>query len=118
MTAILGTVLERDGSAYRVGMDNAGPGHRQWATDLQSGRTVAEREACCLQESDFSLDTVYINEELGVLINVGSVTGVGTYRAYAWAQVIENGRVVATDFAPDHHWIEFSSRGFDPILPY
>ena len=30
-------------------------------------------------------------------------------RLYAWASMIEDGRVVATDYAPDTGWLEVSA---------
>jgi hypothetical protein len=32
--------------------------------------------------------------------------GGGLYRFYAWAALIEDGRVVATDYAPDSGWLD------------
>jgi hypothetical protein len=121
-----GVVVDDDGDGVpdrRFGMDNvqvAAPGeyqgHRRWITDLHTGRTLVD---------DFDgtfFDTFYPPGGMGVdgarLSFGGDATGGGRVgglpeRFYAWASVIKDGRVVATDYAPDAGWLH-PSPGADP----
>ncbi len=119
-----GVVVDDDGDGVpdrRFGVDNsqvvAAPGEdpqrRQWITDLHTGRTLLEDD---FGETFF--DTFYPPGASGVdgarLSFGGDATGGGKIgglpeRYYAWASVIENGRVVATDYAPDVGWLDPSA---------
>jgi hypothetical protein len=118
---------DRDGVPdWRYGMDNlpssAGdePGHhRAWRTDLHTGRTewaTGSEDFGRVGETFFS--TRYPARALGA--NAGfsfgddfDVAGQGVVTngikldmpLYAWASVIVNGRVAATDYAPDTGWL-------------
>ena len=114
-----GVVVDDDGDGVadrRFGVDNSqytapgkDPQRRQWITDLHTGRTLLEDD---FGETFF--DTFYPPGTYGVdgarLSFGGDATGGGKIgalpeRYYAWASVIENGRVVATDYAPDAGWL-------------
>ncbi len=103
---------DRDGIPdRRLGIDNipvTAPGnfeHRTWITDLHTGRTLVGD----LGASFF--DTWYPGEWNGVRLVFGGETAGGggdpglVDPFYAWASVIVDGRVVATDFAPDVGWL-------------
>jgi hypothetical protein len=115
-----GVVVDTDGDGvpdWRYGVDNMpldkrGSSHRWWRTDLHTGRT----------ESAVG-DDIHTLGDSGPVFYSGSgcdmsfgaeTTGdqhvdVGLpERFYAWASVIENGRVVATDYAPDVGWLDRS----------
>ncbi len=115
-----GVVVDDDGDGVpdrRFGVDNSqvaasgeDPQRRQWITDLHTGRTLLEDD---FGETFF--DTFYPPGAYGVdgarLSFGGDATGGGKIgglpeRFYAWAAVIENGRVVATDYAPDVGWLD------------
>jgi hypothetical protein len=102
---------DRDGVPdWRYGTDNMpvdttgdGP-HRWWRTDLHTGRTeMMVRDLVWLPSGTM----FYGGPER--LVFGGDVTGERTVgdlprRFYAWASVIQDGRVVATDYAPDVGW--------------
>ena len=97
----------RDGVAdVRIGIDNLPIGeHRTWRTDLASGRTKSE------VMPDDGYRTYYPGEgesrnraALGHRLTFDEL--VRPFPFYAWASVIEDGRVVATDYAPDTEWLE------------
>lgn len=97
----------RDGVAdVRIGIDNLPIGeHRTWRTDLASGRTKSE------VMPDHGYGTYYPGE--GDSSNRASLEHrltfdelVRPFPFYAWASMIEDGRVVATDYAPDTRWLE------------
>lgn len=105
---------DRDGVPdRRFGIENipakgkGWPGHWQWMTDLHTGQTQTGYNVPYF-------DTFYPGELTGGGVRLsfgGSVTGGGTIGGlpqplYAWASVIENGRVVATDYAPDVGWLD------------
>ena len=109
---------DRDGIPdWRLGMDNLplavgdGQNHRAWRTDLHTGRTTAHDPAyCCI--TGVVLDSFYPRTEpnarfiFGGETTAGRATGLDPDAAfYAWASVIEDGRVVATDYAPDVGWL-------------
>ncbi len=102
----------------RLGIDNIPakgkewPGHRQWMTDLHTGRTRVGYDVGVPL-----FDTFYPGEWTGIGARLsfgGDVTGDGTIgglpRPYAWESVIEDGRVVATDYAPDVGWLDLSTK--------
>jgi len=97
---------DRDGIAdVRIGIDNLPLGeHRIWRTDLATGRTESE-----VQPDGYS--TYYPGEgesrnraSLGHWLTFDEL--VRPFPFYAWASMIEDGRVVATDYAPDTGWLE------------
>ena len=111
---------------WRYGMDNMpvdGKGerpHRVWVTDLHSGRTEA---AAGPPYGPVVGDSFYPNGgDWGVRIGIfgpgrpgqlpTSVEELATdVHFYAWASVIRDGRVVATDYAPDAGWLDPSILG-------
>ena len=82
-------------------------------TDLHTGRTVSEGEGSVhVGETIF---TAYFPGQRGDdgarlrfrIDTTGGPQGEGLVRPfYAWASIIENGRVVATDHAPDVGWLD------------
>jgi hypothetical protein len=107
--------------------------HRAWITDLHTGQTVSSdrpgddcqnvpvpRQSICWDV--ISLVTSFPGRggerapwadglSAAMLRVGGETTGGGTFgglpeRFYAWASVIQDGRVVATDYAPDVGWLE------------
>jgi hypothetical protein len=108
-----GFVLDINGDGIadqRIGMDNArGASHREWITDLATGQTsVNPRETYGHDAFGTSIDTYYnvveSQERDNVWIHISrSPRGL---RFYAWASLIQDGRLVATDYAPDVGWIE------------
>lgn len=119
----------------RFGMDNMPVDatgdwpHCAWVTDLHTGQTVScdrpddecynvpvPRQSICLDV--ISLVTSFPGrggEQDGLspaMLRFGGETTAGTKfgrlpgRFYAWASVIQDGRVVATDYAPDVGWLE------------
>lgn len=110
-----GIVVDVDGDGIadeRVGIDNMPDGnHRAWSTDLRTGRTkwkagpgygLVYDDGAAL--GGLGLDTWFpsVTEETeNVILRYSGGSG----RFYAWASVIEEGRVVATDYAPDVGWL-------------
>ena len=120
---------DRDGVPdRRFGMDNSPrtvEGHsqvRDWITDLHTGRTLVSINDYIgeINDGGVFLDVSYpggggrgangANFMFG-----GDVAGGGTMGMslvdrpfYAWASVIQDGRVVATDYAPDFGWLDLS----------
>jgi hypothetical protein len=108
---------DRDGVPdRRVGKENT-PGtvagwngnNRVWITDLHTGRTV-------VQEGDY-VGEVYVGAyfhgrfSFGFdTTNGGGIKGTSLVNRplYLWASVIQDGRVVATDYAPDVGWLDTS----------
>jgi hypothetical protein len=100
---------DRDGIGdWRYGIDNAfiaepcGGGNRTWSTDLHTGRTESADGSCPGLPMYGSAGGLRFSSEIA---GVGSVGGLPE-RFYAWASVIVNGRVVATDYAPDVGWLD------------
>ena len=110
---------DRDGIAdRRFGFDNipgTAPGgydHRAWITDLLTGRTVVA-DSGVVGETKF--DPFFPGSApyttTGAMISFGGAYAGGGGNPglvdpfYVWASVIENGRVVATDYAPDVGWL-------------
>jgi hypothetical protein len=105
---------DRDGVPdWRYGFDNM-PGecdgcvepwpHRMWRTDLHTGRT----EMYVGDSIVFPSGTMFYGGPERLSFG-GDVAGGDTIndrpeRFYAWASVIQDGRVVATDYAPDAGW--------------
>jgi hypothetical protein len=119
-----GVVLDTDGDGsadVRIGIDNlpGGDGHRAWRTDLATGRThskVGPPYGNVRVPGDVSgvgsigLDTYYPDESAPAVSSRGTLryslqNGEDAYRFYAWASVIEAGRILATDYAPDVGWL-------------
>ena len=103
---------DRDGIAdVRIGMDNAPDGeHRAWRTDLVTGETIAQTGP------PYGMgglpDTYFPGEGEGKSSRGGVPRCLRRTRSrasgtvsrthfYAWASQIEDGRIVATDYAPD-----------------
>jgi hypothetical protein len=129
-----GLVVDADGDGvadWRYGMDNVpigAPSHcdgstydfRWWRTDLHTGRT--DWQVCYTLEgpapdgvptgSPYPIVMTAVGEgPTHLRLSFGSDTPAGETGAlpkghfYAWASAIENGRVVATDYAPDTGWL-------------
>ncbi len=111
---------DRDGIPdRRFGIDNipaTAPGkdqHRAWITDLHTGRTVSAVGPGYGSVGDTYFDTFFPGEWTGIGVRLGfgaDLTGGGRIPGlvdpfYVWASVIEDGRVVATDHAPDDGWL-------------
>jgi hypothetical protein len=105
----------------RVGVDNMPDGqHRAWWADLATGQTKWKAGAPYGSVYDngvsggvLGLDTWYPSaseESEGVTLRYSAIP----VRYYAWASMIEDGRVVATDYAPDVGWLVEPD---DPGLP-
>jgi hypothetical protein len=127
-----GVVVDTDGDGVadvRFGIDNipaTAPGqdeHRAWITDLHTGRTTSAVGKPYGGVGETYFDTFYPGEWTGIGARLGF--GGDTTAAidplpglhspfYAWASVIENGRVVATDYAPDTGWLEPTDLKPDP----
>ena len=119
-----GIVVDTDGDGMpdeRVGVDNMPDGqHRAWWADLASGQTKWKAGAGYGSVYDngvaggsLGLDTWYPSageQSEGVVLRYSGTSG----RYYAWASMIEDGRVVATDYAPDVGWLV---QPVDPGLP-
>jgi hypothetical protein len=119
-----GIVVDTDGDGLpdeRVGVDNMPDGqHRAWWTDLDTGQTKWKAGAGYGSVYDngafggsLGLDTWYPSaseESDGVILRYSGARG----RYYAWSSMIEDGLVVATDYAPDGGWLVEPE---DPGLP-
>ncbi len=93
----------------RIGMDNMPePGHRAWRTELDTGRTMSAAGAPYGLVGDRYVDTFFPGETSSNVpeFSVGLREGEPAFRFYVWASLIEDGRVVATDYAPDIGWLE------------
>jgi hypothetical protein len=93
----------------RLGMDNMPePGHRAWRAELGTGRTLANAGPPYGLVGGRYVDTYFPGESTDDVaeISVGQIAAEPTLRFYAWASLIEDGRVVATDYAPDVGWLE------------
>jgi hypothetical protein len=130
---------DRDGVPdWRYGIDNlpadapeVGPPNRGWRTNLHTGQTDAGPEhgdPVWLNGGDFKADypigsdaSQAILQFCGFAGDIAGGTRTGSVGCgneldvpfYAWASVIVNGRVVATDYAPDAGWL-VTSRGAWP----
>jgi hypothetical protein len=109
---------DRDGVAdLRFGGDNAGPtdGRRVWITELHSGRTVVNPGGGYFDETFydkfFEVDGPSENWGGARLKFGGDTTGGGIVGGmhspfYVWTSLIQDGRVVATDYAPEVGWLD------------
>ena len=84
--------------------------YRPWTTDLHSGRTTVGWNWESVIDSYYPPDGYITDAEFSF---GGNVTGGGTKgsapeRFYVWASVIQDGRVVATDYSPDVGWLDTS----------
>jgi hypothetical protein len=96
-----GLVLDtdRDGVAdVRYGMDGI-QGSRVWRTDLHSGRTEIQDEQTWL--CDCLIPGMFLAGGRAHILVAKENSG----PFYVWASVIRDGRVVATDYAPDTGWL-------------
>ena len=107
---------DRDGVPdRRVGKDNTPETvadwfhYRTWITDLHTGRTTLQG-----RDPDYVGETRFQAMFLGHFF-FESDTPTGTIGMslvhrpfYVWASVIQDGRVVATDYAPDVGWFDKS----------
>jgi hypothetical protein len=113
---------DHDGIAdRRIGMENipgnepgSEPGRRSWVTDLHTGRTLTDTEGAeglgaSYFEAFYPGSAPYT--ATGAMLGFGADLTNGGSRPglvdpfYVWASVIEGGRVVATDYAPDTGWL-------------
>jgi hypothetical protein len=116
---------DRDGIPdRRFGIDNipaTAPGaeqHRAWITNLHTGRTVAAVGPGYGYVGETYFDTFFPGEwrGMGARLGFGGDLAGGGRRPglvdpfYAWASVIVDGRVVATDYAPDVGWLDPSAK--------
>lgn len=114
---------DRDGVPdLRFGSDNpeGKDGRRAWITELHSGRTVSNPGGGYFHETfyDKFFEVYWPSEHWqGARIRFGGdTTGPGPGGGgivggmhspfYAWASVIQNSRVIATDYAPDAGWFD------------
>jgi hypothetical protein len=110
---------DRDGVAdLRFGGDNARAtdARRVWITELHSGRTAVNPGGGFFDETFydtfFEVDGPSENWGGARLKFGGDSTGGGGISGgmhspfYVWASVIQDGRVVATDYAPDTGWLD------------
>ena len=120
--------VDSDGVAdWRFGIDNMPVDakgerpHREWVTDLHSGRTEAAAGPP-YGLSPFGASRYPAGGDFGVRIDIFGPGRLGQFpksseqlasdvHFYAWASVIEDGRVVATDYAPDVGWLDPSILG-------
>jgi hypothetical protein len=125
-----GVVIDEDGDGvpdWRYGMDNIpadaaenGPPRRGWRTNLHTGQTEAgpeHGEAVWRNGGGFKsglrFGSVGLSPDAtfrfgGTLETTQGMQGWGfelDMPFYTWASVIVNGRVVATDYAPDAGWL-------------
>lgn len=112
-----GLVMDTNGDGVpdvRLGIDNIPATamgereHRAWRTDLHTGRTESAVGAPYGAVGDTYFDTFFPGEWQANLARFGVVLRPGEpkFRFYAWASAIEDGRVVATDYAPDVGWLD------------
>ena len=104
---------DRDGVPdWRYGIDNTFPpakcgvrSHRVWRTDLHTGRTEWTAHTCVWLPSGTMFHGSPDSLRFGGDVTRGGTVGAMPERFYVWASVIEDGRVVATDYAPDAGWL-------------
>ena len=120
--------MDADGAAdVRIGIDNMPTGeHRAWRTDLTTGVTLSKAgppygavggDRGGNGGERVGLDTYFPGEpDVGrdARFWYSLQEGERAFRFYMWASLIEDGRVVATDYAPDSDWLEV---GDQPGLP-
>ena len=113
-----GVVTDDDGDGVadrRIGMDNIPHAadqlhYRAWTTDLHTGRTIVGWDSTRTINDSWYPPTSYRADadfRFGgqSLAGGGSVKVTIPERFYVWASVIQGGRVVATDYAPDVGWL-------------
>ncbi|MEP6639218.1 MAG: hypothetical protein ABJC39_07690 [Chloroflexota bacterium] len=113
---------DRDGVPdRRIGIDNlpvtakGSHDHRAWVTDLHTGRTVSAVGPPYGRGVPFD-SYFYAGYYNGPAFDFGRDTtrgfrpGIRTH-FYAWASMIQDGRVVATDYAPDAGWLDPGPEG-------
>jgi hypothetical protein len=104
----------------RLGMDNLRDGFRYWSSDLATGLTTTRcwprraDEACAMNDGPRGIVDAYYPYTDETWSAPWFVYSGLSGRFYAWASLIEGGRVVATDHAPDAGWLV---RTEDPGLP-
>jgi len=110
-----GLVLDTDGDGVgdvRLGVDNMPsvdePIHRAWRTDLGTGDTDAAAGAPYGMVGDTYLDTFFPGGGMGNVARFGVALkpDESHFRFYTWSSVIEDGQIVATDYAPDAGWFD------------
>lgn len=109
-----GVVLDVDGDGeadQRIGMDNGPGSHREWVTDLATGETSVNAGSPYGHGAfDTLIDTYYIGEggfdpaDTSVTLRISRAER--GLRFYTWSSLIQDGRIVATDFAPDAGWVD------------
>ncbi len=116
-----GVVVDTDGDGvadWRYGIDNdpvGTPGahgsspRRWWRTDLHTGRTESTVNVA-MWEGGGPFWGNHGDQTAGSGLSFGGDTTAGVRggvpkRFYAWASVIQDGRVVSTDYAPDAGWL-------------
>jgi hypothetical protein len=126
-----GLVLDTDGDGradQRVGMDNiAGGDHRAWWAHLTTGAVswkagppyieVGGRGEGQGGARTIALETWYPQGDgsAGREAIINYAPGAPDFRFYAWAGLIQGGRVVALDYAPDAGWLR---PGIQPVLTF
>jgi hypothetical protein len=116
-----GLVVDTDGDGvadWRYGLDNGrSPGdpgsspRRWWRTDLHTGRTESTVNVALWEGGhgpfwgNHGSHTGASGLSFGGDFTVVGRRGAVPKRFYVWASVIEDGRVVATDYAPDAGWL-------------
>jgi hypothetical protein len=109
-----GIVLDVDSDGvpdYRYGVDNTPPevlgadwpSGRIWRADLRTGEVVV---VTARQASD---DTLLAELPGSFPVAFFHIKGLGG-RFYGWSSLIADGRVVATDYAPDVGWLELVNK--------
>jgi hypothetical protein len=114
-----GIVLDVDSDGipdYRYGIDNSDPGvgpvdgsgdrvrGRVWRADLRTGDVEV---VAASQASDDTLLAEFPGSDgFPAIFHFKNVGG----RFYAWSSLIQDGRVVATDYAPDTGWLELVNK--------
>ena len=91
---------------YRYGVDNAG---RSWRTDLRTGETVTTTEFDDALYAEFPPGASATGGDLPEAIFHLRESG---FRFYGWSSLIADGRVQATDYAPDVGWLEVPDVAF------
>lgn len=102
------TDTDRDGVPdWRYGTDNMpADATRWWITDLHTGRTEwASGPPYGIMVGKTMFYGGPQRLEFGSDVTGGGTVGSLPDRFYAWASVIQDGRVVATDYAPDVGWL-------------
>jgi hypothetical protein len=111
-----GFVLDTNGDGkadVRLGMDQTGAGSRAWQTDLATGETSVRawppnadlpNAGGPVRIVDWFLPGDTFGDAQWAKLYYAA-PGEVMPRAYGWASMIENGRIVATDYAPDVGWL-------------